>query len=95
MAADQERNADASDDGMDVDALVGQGQVLVDAIFQRRPLPEIKALIAAGAPVWYQDNEGTSPLHAAAYIEDQELIRLLIVEGALWNAGMIVTITFV
>ncbi|KAI1784102.1 arginine methyl transferase [Ganoderma leucocontextum] len=86
MAVDPERNADASDDDMDVDALVGQGQELVDAIFQRRPLSEIKALIAAGAPVWYQDDEGTSPLHAAAYVEDKELIRFLIAEGALWNA---------
>ena len=63
-------------------------QELVDAIFGRKPLAEIKALIAAGAPVWYQDDEGTSPLHAAAYVEDQDLIRFLVAEGALWNAGM-------
>ena len=89
MAVDPERNAEASDDDdMDVDALVGQGQELIDAIFRRRPLSEIKALIVAGAPVWYQDDEGTSPLHAAAYAEDQDLIRFLIAEGALWNAGM-------
>ena len=88
MAADPERNPDASNDDMDVDAIVGLGQELVDAIFQQRPLPEVKALIAAGAPVWYQDDEGTSPLHAAAYTEDQELTRFLIAEGALWNAGM-------
>lgn len=90
MAVDPEHNSDASDDDMDVDALVGQGQELVDAIFRRRPLSEIKAVIAAGAPVWYQDDEGTSPLHAAAYVEDQELIRFLVAEGALWNAGMTV-----
>lgn len=88
MAVDPERNSDASDDDMDVDALVGQGQELVDAIFRRRPLSEIKAMIAVGAPVWYQDDEGTSPLHAAAYVEDQDLIRFLVAEGALWNAGM-------
>ncbi|KAM5531662.1 hypothetical protein V8D89_014651 [Ganoderma adspersum] len=86
MAVDPERNSDALDDDMDVDALVGQGQELVDAIFRRRPLSQIKAVIAAGAPVWYQDDEGTSPLHAAAYVEDQELIRFLVAEGALWNA---------
>ena len=32
MTVDPERSADASDDDMDVDALVGQGQELVDAI---------------------------------------------------------------
>lgn len=76
-----------SDDEMDVDAAIEQGQLLVDAILRRKPLSEVKAMIAAGAPVWYQDDEGTSPLHAAAYIESEELVRFLIDEGAIWNAG--------
>ncbi|KAI0374138.1 hypothetical protein BV20DRAFT_936687 [Pilatotrama ljubarskyi] len=71
---------------MDVDALVSQGQELIDAILRRRALSEIKPLIDAGAPVWYQDDEGTSPLHAAAYVENEELVRFLIDEGAVWNA---------
>ena len=87
MPADQGRNESASDDEMDVDALVAHGQELVDAILRRRPASEIKALIAAGAPVWFQDDEGTSPLHAAAYVENEELVRFLIDEGAVWNAG--------
>ena len=76
-----------SDDEMDIDAVVEQGQQLIDAILRRRPLAEIKEMIAAGAPVWYQDDEGTSPLHAAAYVESEELVRFLIEEGAVWNAG--------
>ncbi|TBU33924.1 arginine methyl transferase [Dichomitus squalens] len=86
MATDQSHNGGASDDETDVDVLVEQGQELVDAILRRRPLTEIKALIAAGAPVWFQDDEGTSPLHAAAYVENEELVRFLIDEGAVWNA---------
>ncbi len=77
-----------SDDEMDVDVVVEQGQQLVDAILQRQPLSEIKDMIATGAPVWYQDDEGTSPLHAAAYIENEELVRFLVDEGAIWNAGV-------
>lgn len=81
--------ADTSDhaEDMDVDALVAQGSELVDAILRRTPLTDIQSLIEAGAPVWYQDDEGTSPLHAAAYIEDDTLVRILIDEGAVWNAG--------
>ena len=78
---------DVADGDMDVDVLVQLGYDLVDAILRRRPLKEIKEKIAGGAPVWYQDDEGTSPLHAAAYVENAELVRYLIEEGALWNAG--------
>ena len=75
------------DDDMGVDGLVAQGYALVDAILRRRPLPEIKQMVANGAPVWYQDDEGTSPLHAAAYIGNNEMMRFLLEEGAVWNAG--------
>ena len=65
------------------------GGYLNFSIFNRRPLPKILTLIDAGAPLWYQDDEGTSPLHAAAYIEDDELVRILIGKGAIWNAGRV------
>ena len=71
----------------DIEALSMLGGYLIFSILHRRPLPKILTLIDAGAPLWYQDDEGTSPLHAAAYIEDNELVRILIEKGAIWNAG--------
>ncbi|KAF9793492.1 hypothetical protein BJ322DRAFT_1034996 [Thelephora terrestris] len=70
----------------DLKALSMLGGYLIFSILQRRPSSKILTLIDAGAPLWYQDGEGTSPLHAAAYIEDEELVRVLIEKGALWNA---------
>ncbi len=76
-----------SNEELDVDAIVAQGLLLIETILRRKPLSEIKEVIAAGAPVWYQDDEGTSALHAASYTENEELVRFLIDEGAVWNAG--------
>lgn len=73
-----------NDDELEELTVLGLG--LITAIFQRKPLPEIKALIADGAPLWFQDDEGTSALHAAAYIEDHKLIQHLIEKGAVWNS---------
>lgn len=78
---------DVLDEDVEVEALVGLGEALISAILERAPLEAIKSMIADGAPLWYQDEEGTSPLHAAAYVENEELIRLLIEGGAVWNAG--------
>ncbi|KAI0819972.1 hypothetical protein BC628DRAFT_1399708 [Trametes gibbosa] len=83
--ADEHSSNDAKDN-MDVDELIIQGEELVSAILWRTPFAEIKSMIEAGAPVWFQDSEGLSPLHAAAYVEDDALVRLLIDEGAVWNA---------
>jgi len=71
----------------DIEALSVLGGYLIFSILHRRPLSKILTLVDAGAPLWYQDNEGTSPLHAAVYIEDEELVRILIERGAIWNAG--------
>lgn len=71
----------------DIEALSVLGGYLIFSILHRRPLPKILTLIDAGAPLWYQDDEGTSPLHAAAYVEDEELVSILIEKGAIWNAG--------
>jgi protein arginine N-methyltransferase 2 len=71
----------------DIEALSMLGGYLIFSILNRRPLPKILTLIDAGAPLWYQDDEGTSALHAAACIEDEELVRILIERGAIWNAG--------
>lgn len=73
----------------DIEALSMLGGYLIFSVLHRRPLPKILTLIDAGAPLWYQDDEGTSPLHAAAYVEDDELVRILIGKGAIWNAGRV------
>jgi protein arginine N-methyltransferase 2 len=77
------------EDTVDVTEIATQlGEQLIFAIFQNNPIAEVKALVEAGAPVWYQNEaEGTSPLHAAAYIRNLELVQFLINKGAVWNAG--------
>ena len=70
-----------------IDALVELGSDLVTAIMERKPLQEVKDLIDSGAPLWFQDDEGNTALHAAAYSEDPELVRYLIEKGSVWNAG--------
>ncbi|KAL1748763.1 S-adenosyl-L-methionine-dependent methyltransferase [Schizophyllum fasciatum] len=47
----------------------------------------IQQAIEIGAPLWYQnEEEGISALHAAAYMQNEELVKLLLQKGAVWNA---------
>ncbi|KAJ7188177.1 arginine methyl transferase [Mycena filopes] len=63
----------------DLDALTATGDTLINAILSEQPLESVKQLIASGAPLWFQnDLEGLSCLHAAAYTQNKELVRLLI-----------------
>ncbi|KAF7782590.1 hypothetical protein Agabi119p4_1966 [Agaricus bisporus var. burnettii] len=63
------------------------GEQLVAEILQNASVDAVKSLVEAGAPVWYQSGaEGTSPLHAAAYVRSLELVKYLIDKGAVWNA---------
>ncbi|KAK7472824.1 Arginine N-methyltransferase 2 [Stygiomarasmius scandens] len=72
---------------MDVDALTQAGELLVSSIIQNQPIDHIKQLIKDGAPLWYQnEDEGMSPLHAAAYMQNEHLVKFLIEQGAVWNA---------
>jgi len=65
------------------------GEELINVILQNHPTATIKLLVETGAPVWYQNEaEGISPLHAAAYTRNFELVRFLFEKGAVWNAGM-------
>jgi ankyrin repeat protein len=74
----------------EIDALTKLGERLVNGILQRESLEKIKSLLLDAAPLWYQnDSEGISALHAAAFTENEELVQLLIDEGAVWNAGEI------
>lgn len=64
------------------------GEELINSILQNDPTPIIKSLVETGAPVWYQNEaEGISPLYAAAYSRNLELVEFLIEKGAIWNAG--------
>ena len=75
------------EDMEEINALTELGTTLIQAILEKEPADNIRDLIDAGAPLWFQDNEGTSPLHAAAYVGNDQLIKLLLEEGAMWNAG--------
>ena len=70
----------------EVYALSELGQNLISAILDGKSLAEIRMLIDS-APLWFQDDDGWSALHAAAKIEDETLVRLLLENGAVWNAG--------
>ena len=70
-----------------VNALVEAGEELIGAIYERRPYEALKDLVDQGAPLWYQDEDGNSALHAAAYMEDLSLVNLLLEQGAVWNLG--------
>ncbi|KAF8630643.1 hypothetical protein AX15_002794 [Amanita polypyramis BW_CC] len=68
----------------EIDGLILSGEQLIDSILERR---SVWSLLEAGAPVWYQNQtEGTSPLHAAAYVQNPVLVKFLIQQGAVWNA---------
>ncbi|KAJ3775067.1 arginine methyl transferase [Lentinula raphanica] len=63
------------------------GEYLVDSILGGEPIDTIKRIVQEGAPLWYQnESEGISALHAAAYMQNAELVQYLIDEGAIWNS---------
>ncbi|KAF6761205.1 arginine methyl transferase [Ephemerocybe angulata] len=71
------------------DVAILLGTQLISAILNGASLDTVKELVqTGGAPVWFQDEEGEgiSPLHAAAYVHDTEMVRWLIGQGAVWNA---------
>ncbi|KAJ7251483.1 S-adenosyl-L-methionine-dependent methyltransferase [Mycena haematopus] len=74
-------------DEIELDALTDLGEQLIASILAEEPLDALKQIIESGAPLWYQnDSEGISCLHAAAYTQNRELVKLLIDGGAVWNA---------
>ncbi|OAX43320.1 arginine methyl transferase [Rhizopogon vinicolor AM-OR11-026] len=73
-------------DDPEIIMLTELGSTLINAILEKEPISNVRDLIDAGAPLWYQNEEGTSVLHAAAYVENEQLVKLLIEEGAVWNA---------
>lgn len=70
------------------DAQTILGEHLINMILAGEPIETVRGIIETGAPLWYQNvSEGMSPLHAAAYAQNSEIVRYLIDEGAIWNAG--------
>jgi protein arginine N-methyltransferase 2 len=72
----------------DVESASLFGEQLIFSILADEPTAAVKRLIDNGAPLWYQNEEGISCLHAAAYLQNLELVKYLIEKGAVWNAGM-------
>jgi ankyrin repeat protein len=100
MAAHQplpEKSADVDvlpDEDYDSDQLEAElgkiaelGQALIDAVLEYLPIEDLQKLLDEDAPLWYQDECGWSALHAAASVENAELVKSLLQRGALWNAG--------
>lgn len=72
----------------EVDSLSILGEHLINTILADEPIETIKSIIDNGSPLWFQnEEEGMSPLHAAAYMQNPELARFLIEQGAVWNAS--------
>lgn len=85
--SESESGSSSNSDVSDVENLIELGQALIYGILQRKPIEDIRTILDAGAPLWYQDEDGWSCLHAAASLEDEKLIKVLLDEGAVWNAG--------
>jgi type IV protein arginine methyltransferase len=71
----------------DEDEFATQGRALISAILEYAPIEDVQKLLDDDAPLWYQDEDGWSALHAAASVEDAELVKKLLQYGALWNSG--------
>jgi protein arginine N-methyltransferase 2 len=81
----------ASSTPVDVDIALALdlGKKLIQSILDKNPIQTIRSLIVdESAPLWYQDPDegGISALHAAVYMENRDLVQLLIEKGAMWNA---------
>ena len=73
---------------LEIETLSKLGEQLIDAIISDEHTEVIIRIIDSDAPLWYQnEDEGMSPLHAAAYRQNTKLAKLLIDRGAVWNAG--------
>jgi ankyrin repeat protein len=79
------------DESCDVEADEGEiealGRALINAILEYAPMEDVQRLLDEGAPLWFQDEDGWSALHAAASVEDADLVKGLLQRGALWNSG--------
>jgi ankyrin repeat protein len=85
LAGDHDNGGEADDPDSEIEAL---GQALINAILNHAPPEDVQKLLDEDeAPLWYQDEDGWSALHAAASVEDPELVKDLLQRGAPWNSG--------
>lgn len=78
---------DDGDNSVEIEAMKNAGQTLITLIMEGASFTEIGSIIDEGVPLWYQDEEGLTALHAASFREDAELVDYLLDKGAIWNAG--------
>lgn len=86
VLADEDHDSDQLEE---LGKIAELGQALIDAVLEYMPIKDVRKLLDEDAPLWYQDECGWSALHAAANVENPELIKILLQRGALWNAGKI------
>lgn len=72
----------------DIEAASLLSEQLIRSILNNEPFASVKTFVDNGTPLWYQNEEGMTCLHAAAYGENTDLVRYLIERGAVWNAGV-------
>jgi protein arginine N-methyltransferase 2 len=82
---DEDHDSDQSEE--ELSKIAELGQALIDAILEYVQIEDVQKLLDEDAPLWYQDECGWSALHAAASVENTELVKGLLQRGALWNAG--------
>ncbi|KAK7057134.1 S-adenosyl-L-methionine-dependent methyltransferase [Favolaschia claudopus] len=75
-------------DQVELDAITELGEQLISSVLAEESVDTVTQLVKSGAPLWYQTNsEGISCLHAAAYVQNAELVKLFIEGGAIWSAS--------
>ena len=75
-------------DESQVEEMLALGAELFHACLVPGNIDTVQKFVDNGYPTWFQDPEsGWSILHAAAAIQDEGLIRLLLKSSAIWNAG--------
>ena len=87
-ASGEEDDAFESEEAAGIAILTQLGEHLISGILNDEGMDTIMQAIEIGAPLWHQnEEEGISALHAAAYMQNEELVKLLLKKGAVWNAG--------
>lgn len=68
------------------ESLLDAGLTLINAASHLSAAEVARLLKEEQAPAWFQDELGWSALHYAAEREDGEMVKVLLANGAVWNA---------